>query len=84
MSDNPVVVDSSLERRQSRLSEFKRRLFRNKAAVCGLCVVLLLVVLALFAPIIAPFQPNEMNMLERLSPPSPSTGLGRITLAEIF
>ena len=76
MSDNPVVVDSSLERRQSRLSEFKRRLFRNKAAVCGLCVVLLLVVLALFAPIIAPFQPNEMNMLERLSPPSAKHWLG--------
>ncbi len=45
------------------------RLLRNKGAVVGLGVILLFIVLAIFAPLIAPHDPLEQNISIRKSPP---------------
>lgn len=45
------------------------RLLRNKGAVAGLGVILLFIVLAIFAPLIAPHDPIEQNISIRKSPP---------------
>ncbi len=45
------------------------RLLRNKGAVAGLGIILLFVVLAVFAPLIAPHSPIEQNISIRKSPP---------------
>lgn len=42
---------------------------KNYFAMFGLFIVLVLVVCAIFAPIIAPFDPNEQNLAMRLLPP---------------
>ncbi len=46
-----------------------RALLRDKRAVVALAVLLLLIVAALFAPLIAPYDPSTQNLLLRLRPP---------------
>ncbi len=47
-----------------------RRLKRNKLALSGLSIILFLTILAISAPLLAPYNPLEQNLLARLSPPS--------------
>ncbi|KAB2849343.1 MAG: ABC transporter permease [Hyphomicrobiaceae bacterium] len=47
-----------------------RRLFRRKPAVFGLAVILLMVSLALLAPLIAPYDPAALNYTALRKPPS--------------
>jgi len=47
-----------------------RHLLHDKAAVAGLCVIALLLVVALFAPVVAPHDPNDQDFLNKLKPPS--------------
>jgi ABC-type dipeptide/oligopeptide/nickel transport system permease subunit len=52
--------------------EFKRfwKLYRkNRAAVIGLILTIIFLVMAIFAPFIAPRDPNTGKLTERLSPP---------------
>jgi len=46
------------------------KLFKNKFALTGLIIISLLIVAALFAPIISPYTPSEQNVFERLQAPS--------------
>ena len=46
------------------------KLLKNKFALTGLTVITLLIVVALFAPIISPYTPSEQNVFERLQAPS--------------
>ncbi|MCR4663732.1 MAG: ABC transporter permease [Endomicrobiaceae bacterium] len=46
------------------------KLLKNKFAVIGLTVILLLIIVALFAPVISPYTPSQQNMFERLQAPS--------------
>ncbi len=41
-----------------------RRFRRHKLAIVGSCVMLALITVSLFAPILAPFPPNEMHLSE--------------------
>lgn len=47
-----------------------RRLWRSRLALVGLAIVIALVVVAIFAPWIAPYSPTRINLRERLKPPS--------------
>lgn len=51
------------------LSEFWHYFSENRGAVIGLVVVVLLVLMALFAPLIAPFNPDEQFRDAFLKPP---------------
>lgn len=55
---------------RSRLRATVETVMRNRLAVTGLIVLLLLVILALFAPLIAPFGINELDVANRLAGPS--------------
>ena len=46
------------------------KLLKNKFALTGLIVITLLIVVALFAPVISPYTPSEQNVFERLQSPS--------------
>jgi len=48
----------------------------NKTSWIGLCIFLLIVVLALLAPWIAPFDPTDQNILEKLRAPTAEHWLG--------
>jgi len=57
-------------------AEVWRRLKRNKAAIVGGVIVFLFVLVALLAPILAPYPPNEGDLALRLKPPSAAHWLG--------
>jgi peptide/nickel transport system permease protein len=49
---------------------------RNKTSWVGLVLLLILLALALLAPVIAPYNPVEQNIIRRLQPPSADYLLG--------
>ncbi len=55
---------------------FWPRLKRNRLALTGLLVIFFLFAISLFAPLIAPYNPNEINAWHVLSPPSGSHWFG--------
>ena len=56
-------------------SRFKSTFARNRKAQVGLAILALFVLAAVFAPLIAPYDPNEMT-LDMMSRPSMSHWLG--------
>ena len=75
-----LLSDHPHSRRQAALGRWYagwRSLRRNRLAMVGLVIVLLLVLLAALAPWIAPYAPSVGDLrTERLLPPSAAHGLG--------
>jgi peptide/nickel transport system permease protein len=46
-----------------------KRILKNKMAIFGLVILLILVLGSVFAPLVAPYSPNAMKMKEALRPP---------------
>jgi len=62
-----------------RVSEWRRMLrvfFGRRLAVIGLAIILLIIVIAIFAPWIAPYDPNQINLDQMLEQPSSAHLLG--------
>ncbi len=53
-------------------TDFWKRFSKNKIALAGSCVVVLLFAVSILAPWISPYDPNEINLTMVLSPPSAS------------
>jgi peptide/nickel transport system permease protein len=53
-----------------------RRLLRDRAAVAGLVVIALLIVVAIIAPAVTPYAPNKQSFRIKLQPPSAEHVLG--------
>lgn len=64
MAEQPEVAH------RSRLRTTVETVLRNRLAVSGLVILLVLIVVALFAPAIAPYQINEVDIANRLAGPS--------------
>lgn len=62
------AIFQSMPARQS--SPVLRALRRNRFAWIGIGLLALIVLVAIFAPVIAPYDPLKQNILYRLSPPS--------------
>jgi len=63
-------------KKYSWLGEVWRRLCKNKLAIVGMCIVIALVVVAVFADIIAPYDYAGMDVKNRLLYPQPGHWLG--------
>lgn len=61
MASRPVVV---------RRAVFFKRLRKNKMAVTGLAIILLLIAVAIFAPLLAPHHPSKQNLDKAFLRPS--------------
>ena len=86
MSD---MTEVKLKKKKSRLSETWRRLRKNKVAVISLFVILLLLLVAIFAPLIAPYSYDEQdysNAFSRssLAHPLGTDRLGRDVLSRLI
>jgi peptide/nickel transport system permease protein len=53
-------------------TEFWKRFSKNKIALAGSCVVILLFIISILAPWLSPYDPNQINLKLVLSPPSGS------------
>jgi peptide/nickel transport system permease protein len=90
----PAGPDSVVETLESqpKYSELKRIVkvfFGRKVAVIGFAIIVLLIFAAIFAPLIAPYDPNELNLGEKLQKPSSAhwlgtDSLGRDTLSRVI
>lgn len=64
--DRVGITDAQKER----VNGFVRKFRRNTKAEIGLLLVAFVIVVAIFAPLLAPYPMNETNMSERTEPPS--------------
>jgi peptide/nickel transport system permease protein len=53
-------------------TDFWKRFSKNKIALAGSCVVILLFIISILAPWLSPYDPNQINLKLVLSPPSGS------------
>ena len=83
-----LISDSPESRRQARLGQLYRQWLafkRNPMAVAGLVIIVLLLLIAAFAPLIAPFDPIAQALDKRLMPPSSTNWFGTDALGrDIF
>jgi len=70
MSAAMPAPHESRAQRDSPLRRSARSFLRNRSAVVAVAIVLLFVLMALFAPWIAPHDPDETDLLLRLQPPA--------------
>lgn len=79
MSATTQTVDielSGLPEPKSGLSNISRRLFKNKAAIFGMCIILLLILCAILAPILALYDYDDLVLPRMLKPPSVEHPMG--------
>jgi peptide/nickel transport system permease protein len=62
--------------RKRRVKEMSSRFFQNKLAVIGGVFTLLLILMAVFAPVVAPHSPSEQDYAKFLSSPSAANIMG--------
>ncbi|MGG0028578.1 oligopeptide ABC transporter permease [Bacillus safensis subsp. osmophilus] len=55
---------------ETMLRLFCEKFFKNKLAVTGSVILLIIIFSAIFAPVIAPYAPEHQDLLKRLQPPS--------------
>lgn len=73
---SPTAADSAAMKKHGQWRDVFRRLWKNKLAMVGLAIVLILVISAVFADVLAPYDPYEINMANRFAPLSREHLLG--------
>jgi len=66
--------------RKERLQQFLRTFFSSKPVILGFVFIVIMVILAIFAPLIAPYDPIRQDLLGKLQPPSAEHWLGTDSL----
>ena len=74
-----LLADDPETRMQARLGQLwrlARALMRNPLAMVGLAIIVLLLLVAAFAPVLAPYSAVEGDLANRLAPPSAAHWMG--------
>ena len=84
-ANTDTAVAPGVESR-SRLTDFRRGFMSNKLAMAGAVVLGIFILLGIFAPLIAPYDPiSDQNLSEKFAPPSAEHILGQDELGrDIF
>ncbi len=70
-AEQKVVITQSISQpKQSKLKDFFSILLMNKAAMVGAIIVAIYIIIAVFAPLLAPYDPFEIKLEDKLMPPS--------------
>jgi len=80
---------SEMKARVSGFERFRRVFFGRKIVVFGLVIIVILVITAIFAPLIAPYDPYEQDLKQPLAQPNRNhllgtDSLGRDTLSRVI
>jgi peptide/nickel transport system permease protein len=62
---------------RSRQQDFRRTFFSNRLALFGAAVMAVFILLAVFAPLIAPYDPLQQELTEKFAPPSRAHPFGQ-------
>ncbi|MDX5475086.1 MAG: ABC transporter permease [Bacillaceae bacterium] len=68
-TSSELVIEQKKAKHKSKVKRWAKLLFRSKTGTVGLIIVLSMVLMALFADVIAPHDPAKTNVTERLQPP---------------
>lgn len=88
--EKPLLATQTIDHpRQSVFGSFFSVFMENKAAVVGGLIILFYIFIAVFAPVLAPYHPHEINLDNKLIPPSMEHWMGtddkgRDILSRIF
>ena len=72
-------LESEIEKKHRKSSPYKdaqKRFLRNKLAMAGLVIVIIMAIIAIFAPLISPYNPNERIKEVSQKAPSPQHWFG--------
>lgn len=70
-TEKPIVITQTINlAKQSKFKEFLSILMVNKAAMVGAMIILFYLIIGLFAPLLAPYNPYEIILEDKLMPPS--------------
>ena len=76
-TEKPIVITQSIHLpRQSKFRDFLSILMVNKAAMVGAMIILFYIFIGLFAPLLAPYNPYEIILEDKLLPPSSDHWMG--------
>ncbi|WP_066065057.1 ABC transporter permease [Neobacillus soli] len=76
-TEQQIVIKQSISHpKESKLKDFLSILMLNKAAMVGGIIILFYIFIALFAPLLAPFDPYEIKLENKLLPPSADHWMG--------
>jgi peptide/nickel transport system permease protein len=75
-SSNTGPTQKAAQPRYSYLRYYLRTILRNKLSSIGFIITLLMILIALFAPLLSPHDPIKQNIQHRLAPPGPAHWLG--------
>ena len=64
------MQDNDVAKKNSQFREIMKRLAKNRLAVAGLVVIILLIILAFLAPVISPYPYEEAHLTDKLQKPS--------------
>ncbi len=67
---NPTLLKAAAETVETPLRRAMRRLFRRKGAIFGLVIIALFLALAIFAPLLTPYDPIAQSWTSVRKPPS--------------
>ncbi|MEA2595886.1 MAG: peptide/nickel transport system permease protein [Thermomicrobiales bacterium] len=70
------ALEQTARRQTSLWGDAARRLRHDKAAVAGLAIIVVLILVAIFAPAIAPHSPTDQSFINKLKAPSRDYPLG--------
>jgi ABC-type dipeptide/oligopeptide/nickel transport system permease subunit len=73
---SPVLPSAGARERQAQWIEATKRLLKNRKGALGTAILLLLVIVAAAGPLLMPFDPDELHLLDQLAPPSPTYWFG--------
>ncbi|WP_019132181.1 ABC transporter permease [Peptoniphilus obesi] len=67
--ENINMAEVKKYKKRSPFSIFLKKLLANKLAIVGFVIMSIIVIMAIFAPIIAPYDPNEIDVANSMMPP---------------
>lgn len=87
MKENTTISEPQPYESMTRI--MLRKFMRNRLALIGLVVLSVVILAAIFAPLLAPYNPDKQALLNKLAPPSKqyalgTDNLGRDTLSRLL
>ncbi|AMA51830.1 MULTISPECIES: oligopeptide ABC transporter permease [Bacillus] len=74
---NEVKLKENIRKKPETMTRiFFEKFFKNKLAVIGGIILTVIILMAVFAPFIAPYSPESQSLLNKLKPPSPKNLMG--------
>ncbi|WP_026581762.1 ABC transporter permease [Bacillus sp. J33] len=71
-----IAAKTLISPKESRIKDFLSIMIQNKAALVGAIIILVYILMAVFAPLLAPYSPYEIDLENKLTPPSPDHWMG--------